>query len=56
MEVAAVKNIERINKKLVDMGREPKYHLGNIATKFTSISSDEEGRTTIIIIDEALGY
>jgi L-lactate utilization protein LutB len=56
MEVAAVKNIERINKKLVDMGREPKYHLGNIATKFTSISSDEEGRTTIIIIDEVLGY
>jgi len=56
MEVAAVKNIERINKKLMDLGQEPKYHLGNIATKFTSISSDEEGRTTIIIIDEALGY
>ena len=56
MEVAAVKNVARINKKLEAMGREVKYHLGNIATKFTSISSDEKGRTTIILIDEELGY
>jgi len=56
MEVAAVKNVARMNKKLEAMGREAKYHLGNIATKFTSISSDEKGRTTIILIDEELGY
>jgi len=56
MDVAAVKNIERMNKKLIAMGREPKYHLGNIATKFTYITADEVGRTTIVLINESLGY
>jgi len=54
--IAAVKNIERMNSKAIEMGKEPKYNGNNIANKFTFINGDEKGRTTIILIDENLGY
>ena len=54
--VAAPKNIDRMNKKVMSMGKEPRFNADNIANKFTFINGDEEGRTTIILIDEELGY
>ena len=54
--VAAPKNIERMNNKAISMGKEPRFNANNIANKFTFINGDEKGRTTIILIDEELGY
>jgi len=54
--VAARKNIERMNEKAVQMGKEPHYNLDNIANKFTYINGDVKGRTTIILVNEELGY
>jgi L-lactate utilization protein LutB len=54
--VAAPKNIDRMNKKAISMGKEPRFNSDNIANKFTFINGDEKGRTTIILIDEELGY
>lgn len=54
--VAAKKNIDRMNAKALEMGKEPRYNLNNIANKFAYINGDEKGRTHIIIIDEELGY
>lgn len=57
MEVAAVKNIKRINNKAIEMGKEPRYNLDNIANKFSWIKGDDEkGRIIIILVDEELGY
>ncbi len=55
-EVAAVKNIDRMNKKAIEMGKTPQYNADNIGNKFAFINGDEKGRTTIILIDEELGY
>lgn len=56
-EVASVKNVERINKKALENGKEPMFNLDNIANKFTYIEADEIGRTTIVLItDEEYGY
>jgi len=54
--VAAPKNIERMNKKAISMGKEPRFNWDNIANKFSFINGDVEGRTTIVLIDEELGY
>ena len=57
MEVAAPKNINRINNKAIEMGKEPKYNLENIANKFSWVKADDEkGRIIIILVDEPLGY
>ena len=56
MEVAAVKNIERINNKAIEMGKEPKYNLDNIANKFSWVKADDKDRIIIILVDEELGY
>lgn len=56
METAAVKNVERMNKKSVEMGKEPRHNLVNIANKFTYIKADEKDRIILIIVDEELGY
>ncbi len=56
MEVAAVKNINRMNKKALEMGKVAKYNLDNIANKFTYIKADEKNRISIIIVNEKLGY
>lgn len=57
MEVAAPKNINRINNKAIEMGKEPRYNLNNIANKFSWIKgNDEKGRIIIILVDEELGY
>ena len=55
-EIAAPKNINRMNSKAIEMGKEPHYNDDNIANKFAFINGDEKGRTTIILIDEELGY
>ncbi|MDN5113863.1 lactate utilization protein [Aliarcobacter butzleri] len=57
MNVAATKNIDRMNKKAISFGKEPKYNLDNIARKFSWIKADDEkGRIIIILVDEELGY
>lgn len=55
-EVASPKNIERMNAIAVSMGKEPRYSMANIGKKFSYITGDEEGRTTIILVDEVLGF
>ena len=56
MEVAAPKNIERINNVAIKMGKEPKYNLDNIANKFSWVKADDKDRIIIILVDEELGY
>ena len=56
MDVAAVKNIERMNNKSIQMGKEPRHNLDNIANKFTYIKADEQDRIVLIIVDEELGF
>jgi len=56
MEVAAVKNVDRMNSKSIEMGKEPRHNLDNIANKFTYIKADIKDRISIIIVNEKLGY
>lgn len=57
MEVAALKNINRMNSKAIELGKEPKYNLDNIANKFSWMKADDiKGRIIIILVDEELGY
>jgi L-lactate utilization protein LutB len=56
MEVAAVKNIDRMNSKAIEMGKQPRHNTDNIANKFTWIKADEKDRITLILVDEELGY
>lgn len=56
MEVAAIKNIDRMNQKSIEMGKEPRHNIDNIANKFAYINGDVPDRTTIIIVNEDLGY
>jgi len=55
-DVASPKNIERMNAMAISLGKEPRYSMSNIGKKFTYISGDEEGRTTIILVEDPLGY
>lgn len=55
-EVAAVKNAERLNKKAISYGKAPLYTTENIVAKISIIKKDKKGRTTIILVDEDLGY
>ena len=56
MEVAAIKNINRINNKAIEMGKEPRYNLENIANKFSWVKADDKDRIIIILVDEELVY
>lgn len=56
MEVAAVKNIDRMNSKAIEMGKEPRHNLDNIANKFTYIKADDKDRIILILVDEELGF
>ena len=56
MDVAAVKNIDRMNSKSIEMGKEPRHNLDNIANKFTYIKADEKDRIVLILVDEELGF
>ncbi len=57
MEVAAVKNIDRMNKKAISFGKEPKHNIDNIANKFSWVKADDiKDRIIIILVDEELGY
>ena len=55
-DIVAPLNIERMNKKAISMGKEPHYNQDNIANKFAYINGDREGRTTIILVNEELGF
>lgn len=50
------KNVKRMNDKLLSMGKEPHYNADNIANKYAVINGDKPGRTTIIFVDEELGF
>ena len=56
MEVAAVKNIDRMNSKAIEMGKEPRHNINNIANKFSWVKADEKNRIILILVDEELGY
>jgi len=56
MEISAIKNIDRMNSKAIEMGKDPKYNLDNIANKFTYIKADDKDRIILIIVNEELGY
>jgi hypothetical protein len=56
MEIAAPKNIERMNNTALAMGKEPRHTMDNIGNKWAYIDGDVEGRTTIIVVDEDLGF
>lgn len=55
-DVASPKNIERMNNTAIAMGKEPRHNMDNIGNKFAYIDADVEGRTTIILVDEDLGF
>lgn len=55
-EIASPKNIERMNNASIANGREPRHNMENIGNKFAYIDGDTEGRTTIILVDEDLGF
>ena len=55
-EVAAIKNIERMNNMAISMGKEPRHNLDNIANKFSYIKADEKDRIILILVNEELGY
>ncbi len=55
-KISIPKNIERMNNKAISLSKEPKYNQDNIANKFSYITSDKPGRTTIILVDEKLGF
>ncbi|MDD3055240.1 MAG: lactate utilization protein [Aliarcobacter sp.] len=56
MEVAAPKNIDRMNKKAISFGKEPTHNIDNIANKFSWVKADDKDRIIIILVDEELGY
>ncbi len=56
MDVAATKNVDRMNNLAKINGKEPRHNLDNIANKFTYIKADEQDRITIILVNEELGY
>ena len=55
-DIVAPKNIDRMNNKAISMGKEPYYNQDNIANKFAYINGDRDGRTTIILVNEELGF
>ena len=55
-EVAAPKNLERMNNVAKSMGKVPRYTLETIGQKFSYITGDEVGRTSIILVDEDLRF
>ena len=56
MEVAATKNVDRMNNLAKINGKEPRHNLDNIANKFTYIKADVQDRINIILVNENLGY
>ncbi|MGB6327644.1 MAG: lactate utilization protein [Halarcobacter sp.] len=56
MEVAATKNVDRMNNLAKINGKEPRHNLDNIANKFSYIKADEKDRIIIILVNEELGY
>ncbi len=56
MDVSAVKNINRMNNKAIEMGKEPRHNLDNIANKFSYIKADEKDRIILVLVDEDLGF
>lgn len=55
-EIAAPKNVERMNNTAQAMGKAPTHSMDNIANKWAYIDGDVVGRTTIILVDEDLGF
>lgn len=56
MDIAATKNVDRMNNLAKINGKEPRHNLDNIVNKFTYIKADEKDRINIILVNEELGY
>ncbi len=54
--VVVPQNINRMNARAIALGKEPRWGSENIGKKFVTITGDKAGRTTIILVDEALGF
>lgn len=55
-KIAAVKNADRINKTAIKYGKIRTYTPEELCNKYSIIKRDESTRTTIILVDEELGY
>lgn len=54
-KIAAAKNLQRINQKAKKYDK-PLYTMASISQKFAHITRDIEGRTTIVLVEEELGF
>ncbi len=54
--VVVPQNINRMNARAIALGKEPRWGPENIGKKFVTITGDKAERTTIILVDEALGF
>ena len=56
-KIVAPKNVERVNKKAFTLKKTQKYTVQNIQSVFVVIKkTDDKNRTTIILVDEELGF
>ena len=56
-KIVAPKNVERVNKKAFTLKKAQKYTVQNIQSVFVVIKkTDDKNRTTIILVDEELGF
>ncbi len=56
-KIVAPKNVERVNKKTFTLKKTQKYTVQNIQSVFVVIKkTDDKNRTTIILVDEELGF
>ncbi len=56
-EVAAPKNVERVNKKAFSLKKEQKYTVQNIQSVFVVIKkTNNKNRISMILVDEELGF
>lgn len=55
-DVVAPLNADRCNERALSFGKKARFTSQNIAKKWSIIDSDEPGRTTIVLINEELGF
>lgn len=55
-EIVAPKNVDRCNERALSYGKKAKYTSVNMTKKWSIIDGDEAGRTTIVLINQELGF
>lgn len=54
--VAAVKNVDRLNEKAATFNKPQDHNIDSVLCKYTLIKKDLESRINIILVEENLGY